>query len=356
LALATIPSCIDIRQWVLYAIRMFEIFLQSSSTTLLSMLKIFLVMLAAGLLVRRRVLTPNHIKGLTAATVDVFLPCMTFYSILANLIPGAFNIWWVLPLSAGVMMLGGIGLAALFFRRELPEKRNMLPMSGIHNAAYLILPLGAVLFPRQFDQFSLYIFLFLTGQTPIIWSIGKYMTTASADTRFQWKDALTPPLISALFALALVFTGFRDLVMPQGQILTNSAAGKFMDVVLASIKLLGDATVPLALFILGGVLGSIRIRLDNIKWDVIRVIVIKFILLPVITFLVVLATGLGKHYPLLATFFIIQSSAPPAIVIILQVSRYGGDEQKLGSMLLVTYLVCLFALPFWLALWSGMGG
>jgi len=335
---------------------MLEIFLHSSATTLLSMLKLFLVILAAGFLIRRRVLTPQHIKGLTAATVDVFLPCMTFYSILTNLNPGAFDIWWVLPLSAGVMMLSGIGLAALFFRRELPEKRNLLPMSGIHNAAYLILPLGAVLFPEQFDQFSLYIFLFLTGQTPIIWSIGKYMTTASADDRFHWKDVLTPPLMSALLALALVFSGLRDLMIPQGRIVTDSVWGSLMDVVLASIKLLGDATVPLALFILGGVLGSIKIRLDNIKWDVIRVMLIKFLLLPIITFIAVLMTGLGEQYPLLATFYVIQSSAPPAIVIMLQVNRYGGDEQKLGSMLLITYLVCLFALPFWLALWSGMVG
>jgi predicted permease len=335
---------------------MLDTFLHSSATTFLSMLKIFLVMLTAGLLVRRRVLTPEHIKGLTAATVDVFLPCMTFHSIMTNLNPGDFGIWWVLPVAAVVMVFAGIGLAALFFARELPEKRNMLPFTGIHNAAYMILPLGALLYPDQFDRFSLYVFLFLTGQTPIIWSIGKYMTTAAAGARFQWRDVMNPPMISALFALALVFTGLRDILMPTGQAPVNSMAGSIVDVFLATIELLGDATIPVALFILGGVLGSIRIRLDNIRWDLFRVISIKFLLLPFLTFLTLLLTGLQHSHPLLATFFIIEGAAPPAIVIILQVNRYGGDEQKLGSMLLATYLVCLVALPFWLALWKGLFG
>jgi predicted permease len=194
------------------------------------------------------------------------------------------------------------------------------------------------------------------GQTPIIWSIGKYMTTAAPEDRFRWKDALNPPMIWAVIALFMVFTGLRDVLMPGGHVPADSTEGSVVDVFIGTIKLLGDATIPIALFILGGVLGSIRIRLKNLRWDVIKVTFIKFVLLPSFTFLILLLTGLQHSHPLLATFFIIESAAPPAIVIILQVNRYGGDEQKLGSMLLVTYLICLIALPFWLALWGSIIG
>jgi hypothetical protein len=161
-------------------------------------------------------------------------------------------------------------------------------------------------------------------------------------------------MVSALFALVLVFSGFRDVLMPSGQIPVNSISGSLVDVIFATIKLLGDATVPLALFILGGVLGSIDIRLNHIRWDVVRVLFIKFILLPSLTFLTLIVIGLQHSNPLLATFFIIQSAAPPGIVIILQVNRYGGDEQKLGSMLLAAYIACLAAMPFWLAMWGSV--
>jgi len=39
-------------------------------------------------------------------------------------------------------------LGALFFWGELPGKKNMLALAGIHNAGYLILPIGTVLFPE----------------------------------------------------------------------------------------------------------------------------------------------------------------------------------------------------------------
>jgi len=327
---------------------MFQEMAHTSTVTFLAMLKIFLVMLAAGVLVRKKVLTPVHIQGLTAATVDVFLPCMTFRSILTQLKPGEFTIWWVLPLAAVVMMLLGMALCALFFVGELSEKKNMIPIAGIHNAAYMVLPLGALLFPGQFALLSLYVFLFLLGQSPIIWSIGKYMTTAVRGSRFRWKDLLTPPLVSALIALLLVFSGIRDILLPSG----NPPDGSFMDVILSALKLLGDATVPVALFVLGGVLGLSNIRTGSIKWDSIRVMLVKYLLLPAITLGVVYVLGIDKKNPLLATFLIIQSSAPPAIAIILQVNKYGGDEQKVGSVVLLAYLACLISMPFWLSVWN----
>lgn len=335
---------------------MLDNLIQTSLSTFLSMLKIFLVMLAAGILLRKKVLTPEHIRGLTAATVDVFLPCLTFYSITTAFKPAEFPIWWIIPLCTGVLMLGGIGLGILFFRHELPEKRNMPPLAGIHNGAYLVLPLGAVLFPNQFELFSLYVLLYVLGQTPIIWSIGKYMLTAEAGDSFRLKDIFNPPMIATLLALAVVFSGLRDFLLPAGIGEASSIPEHLADAVFSTIKLLGDATIPLALFILGGILGSISIRFNDIKRDVLKVSTIKFILLPLSTVLILYTTGLSRHYPLLATFFVIQSSAPPAIVILMQINKYGGDEQKVGSVLFITYLICLFTMPVWLSVWQLLNG
>ncbi len=334
---------------------MLTAFLQTAGTTLLSMTKLFMVMLLAGVLVRRRVLTPAHIQGLTAATVDVFLPCMTFSSILTAFRPEAFGIWWLLPLAAAVMMLAGIGLGAILFRSALPAKRNMLPLTGIHNAAYLILPLGAVLFPDRFDVFSLYVFLFVMGQTPIIWSLGKFMTTAGPDARFRWRDVLNPPMAASLAALLLVFTGIRDLLLPAAPGDGFFPARSVFTLLLDTATLIGDATVPVALFILGGVLGGIHIRLRPYLKDSLKVVCVKFLMIPSATLAFILAAGIDHSHPFLATFLMIQSTAPPAIVIILQINKYGGDEQKIGSMLLFTYLLCLVAMPSWMALWHGIG-
>jgi len=150
----------------------------------------------------------------------------------------------------------------------------------------------------------------------------------------------------------VVFSGLRDLLLPAGDGTVLSIPERLSDAVFSTIKLLGDATIPLALFILGGILGNISIRFNDIKRDVMKVSIIKFFLLPLAATLILYATGLSAHYPLLATFFIIQSSAPPAIVILMQINKYGGDEQKVGSVLFITYLICLVAMPVWLSVWQ----
>jgi predicted permease len=326
-----------------------EIFITAFGSTFGSMLKIFFIILIAGVLIRKNVLSQENLQGLAVATVDVFLPCMIFSKMLTALKPGEFDIWWVLPLTAAAMIVVGLGVGALSFFRQLPERLNMLPLISIQNSGYLVLPIGAVLFPDQFDLFSLYVFLFILGQTPFVWSIGKYMLTAVPDTRLEWKGLVTPPLAATVLALALVFTGLRDVLFSPDEtsLLSASVVG-----LLEAVRLLGDATVPLALFVLGGVLGSISFRLQPYRWDAVRVMAVKLFIIPVITLAVVHRAGLGESYPLLAVFFVIQSAAPPAAVLILQIKKYGGDEQKIGSILLVSYLVCLITLPLWVAVWK----
>ena len=326
----------------------------SFGTTFISMLQIFFIILAAGILLRKKVLSQDNLHGLSVATVDVFLPCMCFTSILANFRPGEFDIWWILPVSGILLTAVGMLVGWLFFVRELPQKRNMLPLAGVQNAGFMILPLGKILFPDQFDQFAVYVFMFTIGQSLPIWTIAKLMTTAAPDARLRWKDMLTPPFIATIAAIVIVFAGLHPIFfIPDPE--TPQFAHAF-NTILATItsgaRLLGDATVPLMIFILGGVLGSIRFRLRAYLGDIVRVVLVKFVLLPLMVIGALLYSGIGTAMPLLAVFFVIQSASAPAISLVIQVKKYGGDEQKLGSMVLVCYLVCLFMLPFWVSVWQ----
>lgn len=326
--------------------------LSAFTPTFLAMLKIFFIALIAGFLVRKRIVGKDHIQGLTIITVDAFLPCLIFSNIIVHFKPQDFSIWWVLPISAIVMNGMGIGLGALLFRKELPLKRNMLPLAGIQNSGYLVLPMGAVLYPEQFNLFSLYVFLFILGQSPLIWSVGKYMTTAPPDTRLHWQGLITPPLMATLAALVFISTGLREILPYPSQGNPSGLIVTFYTIFMDAVVLLGEATVPSATFILGGILGSIAFTLKPYLADTLRVILVKLAAVPVITLSIVYVIGLDKTHPLLSDFFIIQSAAAPAISIMLQIKKYGGDEQKVGSILLASYAVCLITLPFWTAIWK----
>ena len=312
-------------------------FTTTAAATLLSILKIFIVIFLAGYLVRRKILTEAMVTALTKVTIVLFLPCLILDKILTNLSPADFPLWWTLPLASILMAMAGLALATAVFFRELPEKRSMLAVASMQNAGYLILPVGAALYPDQFDQFALYVAFFLVGFNPILWSVGKFLATNGAERGSEWRGLLNPPLVACLSAIALVLTGLSRLVPTP---------------VLETIELLGDGAVPTATVVLGAMLGGMSLHLRPHLWDAARALTVKYGLLPAVTVAVLSVTEIGTTDPLLARFLVLQAASAPAVGLILQVRAYGGDEQKVGTVMLVSYILCIVSLPVWLAVWE----
>jgi len=322
-------------------------FASSFAATLVAILDIFLVIAAAGLLVRRGIVTQAHINGLSATTVTVFLPCLIFSKVTSTLDPAALPLWWMIPLIAIALSAAALGLATLAFLGKLPQARNLLPLASMQNAGYLVLPVGLSLYPAQFDRFALYCFLFILGFNPVLWSLGKMLSTGSGGSaadepaamrrRAGWRGMVTPPLVANLAAIAVVLTGAVSLIPPPAA---------------RAVELIGSAAVPVATFILGAVLGSIPLELGRSLGDAARVVTVKLLVLPalVVTVLVWLPAGLID--PLLARFLVIEAAAAPAAGIILMVRSYGGDETRIGSIMLASYALCTLTLPAWVAIWS----
>ena len=300
---------------------------------------IFLIILGAGLLVRRGVITQTQIDGLSAATVNVLLPCLIFSKVLETLDPEALPGWWALPLAGIGMALLGTGLGAVAFLGQLPTKSDLLPLAGMQNAGYLVLPIGLALFPDRFDTFALYVFLFILGYNPVLWSLGKVLVTGNREQRPRWRDLFTPPLVANLVAIGFALSGAGTLLPSP---------------FLKAVDLLGTAAVPIATLVLGAVLGSIGIRLRRHLGDAARVMVVKLLVLPALTIGALQAFHLHQTNPLLAQFFVIEAAAAPAVAIILQVRTYGGNESRIGTTMILSYLACTLTLPAWVAVWSLM--
>ena len=166
---------------------MTAVFYSSFISVFIALAKIFFVALIAGLLIRKKILPQSFIQILSRLTVNVLLPCLIFSNILQHFEPWQLSFWWVIPLISVAMIGIGVGAAAIFFAGELPEKKNMLPLAGMQNAGYLVLPLGKILYPEQFDEFSLYCFLYILGMTPILWSVGKVLTTKGSNSSLNLR-------------------------------------------------------------------------------------------------------------------------------------------------------------------------
>jgi len=314
-------------------------FAQVFPVTFMGVAKVFLIIIAAGILVRLRIVTQEHVKSLSAVTVNILLPCLVYSSITLSFDPKALSIWWVLPL-AGIVIVGcGIILGSIFFFKELPEKKNMLALTSIPNAVYLSLPLGQALFPDQFDQFAAYTFLYFLGVNPLLWSIGKYLATSGKDEKLSLKSIITPPFVANILAVTLVFTGLHRYI-----------PGLFTQ----PIEMMGQAAVPLANFILGAVLGGIAIRWKPYWKDILRAVGIKLLGVPLVVVCILRQLDLRASYPLLAVFLVIQGATAPATNLILLIRKYGGDEEKISSVMLAAYTSCIFTLPLWISIWRSL--
>lgn len=316
-----------------------EAFFTSFLGTFLGILKIGLIVVVAGWLVRRGILGEPAVKGLSDATILVFLPCLVFSNVLRNFDPSSTPFWWMLPLIAIAVSVFGFLLSWLFFFRELPAKLNLLPVAFIQNAGYLVLPIGKVLVPDQFDTFALFVFLYIMVHNPIIWSVGKILVIRSSDparnTPFTWRALITPPLAANLIALFLVFTSLRRAVP---------------EPILEATELLGMAAVPVATFVLGATLGGIPILWNSDKWDSARIVLIKLIIIPAAMWVVLWQSGLAISQPLLSLFLMLQASVAPATALVLAIRSYGGDLNKVGTLFVVVHLASLLTIPFWVAM------
>jgi len=115
--------------------------------------------------------------------------------------------------------------------------------------------------------------------------------------------------------------------------------------------MLGNATVPVATFILGATL-VMSIHKIPPFWDTFRIVFVKFVILPVLMITALYLLHTGEKYPLLAQVLVLQAATAPATSHILMVRTYGGDIGKVGGITFVSYIVCLFAIPFWLTVWN----
>lgn len=303
-----------------------------------AMARIFLIILVAGILVRKKLIKQSHIEALSKVTVIVLLPALVFSKTIKEFDPDILPYWWTLPLLGIGMSLVGVLFASGVFALDFRKQKNMIALSSMQNAGYLVLPIGQIVYPERFTEFAIITFLFILGYNPLLWTLGKYYVTSKGEkVKFKYTDLITPPAVANIFSLLIVLIGAQRI---------------FPKFFVESVSLLGEAAVPVATFILGATLGTVTLKRFPKIWNIIRVVFVKYILLPLTTIGLLLWFNVAESHPLLADFFIIQAAAAPATGLILQVRTYGGDTEKVAGMMLVTYIICLIALPLWIAVWQ----
>ncbi len=304
--------------------------------------QIALVIIGAGWLARRGIIPKAGVKLLSDTVILVFLPCLIFSNIVTEFHPASSPGWWTLPLAAVLLILSGWALATPLLFRAGPAKRELMPMAFLQNAAFFVLPMGKVILDEGFEQFAVYISLYLIGNNPLLWLIGKhFLYKRGQGEPFRWSQLLSAPIYANLAALALVATDTRTFIP---EILVNTTS------------FLGDATVPIATLSLGASLGSLNLNFRRYVKEGALVILQKLFLMPLVILGAMAFIPWLYSTPILLLFFILQGASPPASTLVLQSSSYSDNSERIGTIIVMCYIVCIISIPIWVTIAKSIYG
>jgi len=302
--------------------------------TLSALAKIALIIGFSAWLVRKKIFDESHTRAITAVVVNLALPCLIFSNVVKYFQVSAFPHWWKFPLIGAAMVLCVLALAWLVFSRTGPARNTLIALATLQNAGYLVLPMGEVLFPHEFERFSIYVFLMLLAYMPLLWSLGVFLISHRQGMKLKPSYVFNAPFCAMALALGLVFTGLAPVVP---------------ELILEPVELVGASCVPLATVVLGLTMGMLHVNRLPSFFNVARVVGIKLVAVPLIMFCLLKYTSFSSG-SLENAFWILEASSPPATALALQAIHFGGDEKLVCGILVICYLVALFTIPLFFSL------
>jgi len=313
-------------------------FLEYFKITGLAIAQIFFLGAIGFFLVKRNALSAEGLSALSRLVIRVIFPALIFSQLIRKFTFDLYPRWWVFPLISLAITVLSLGLAAVFSGvvKKPAFKEQFLSLITFQNSGYLPLAIVAAIFSgEQLSTMFIYIFLFLLGFDLIMWSLGIYMLTRKAGQQFKLSSIFSPPVIANLSSLLIIALGLNRFI--------PHAA-------LAPVEMIGNCTLPLAMFIVGVNIASIR--LENLrKAEVFWVVLNKLVILPAAGLFLVISLKLPE---LLGFLVIMQLAMPSATSLSVILSHYKKEDTLVSQGVFYTHIVSMLTIPLFLSLYLAL--
>jgi len=292
---------------------------------------------AAGAFMRRvNWLTAEADASLMRVTINLFMPCLIFDSVLGNAALQQTRTLVLAPLVGfGTVAAGNLvcwAAARLTGLPPGPGPRTFALSAGIYNYGYIPLPLAQLLFDRETIGV---LFVHNIGVEAAMWSVG-LLVISGRGLKEGWRQILNVPLAAIVLGLGLNTTG---------------AAGHLPQFVIQTAHLLGQCAIPLGLVLVGATMADYahEFRFGRAGRPVVWSWVLRLGLLPLMFLL------MARHLPAppeLKQVILLQAAMPAAVFPIIMARHYGGDPGLALRIVLGTSLAAIVTMPLWLR-WGG---
>lgn len=310
-------------------------FLQSFKITGLAVAQIFLLGAIGYFLMKKNILGETGLDILSRLVVEITLPVLIFSQLVKDFSFSLYPNWWIFPLLSLLITIAGLLVGYLFFGfiKGSQRKIQFLSLVTFQNSGYLPLALIAALLPKdKMEPMFIYLFLCLLGFNLTFWSLGVYMLSSHERKRFELGSLFSPPVTAALFSLIIIFFGLNKFIP---------------DTVLKPIRMVGDCTLPLAMFVVGGSLASIHLKHID-KKAVCLMALAKLVILPALGLWLILKFKLPE---LIGLLIIIELAAPSATSLSVIIRHYKKEDLLISQGVFFSHIVSLITLPIFLSLY-----
>jgi len=287
-------------------------------------------------ILKRGILGACCLRTISNLVIEITLPCFMFTNIIANFPALRGEKWYVFPFYCIAMFVlaSAMAFAAMKLNPRIEAKREFTALVTFNNAGFLPIILIGALVPKPLaGKLYIYVFLFLLFYNPILFSIAEGIFSGKKKWTFNWRSLFNMASVATLAGLLVAIAGL----------------GRFVpDVVFKPLKMVGDATLPLSIIIIGGIMVVNFSRNSGIHTAyILKVAVIKLVILPLVTYVIIRAL----RFPPDAMFLLVlQAAMPPGAVLPLFASRYDGDYILVGQALFGVTLLSLVSVPLLLSL------
>lgn len=332
----------------------FELFLSSVK----SILSVFLVASSGILLAKFAILDRDSIRTLSRIVFSLSLPCLLFTNVSASIDFARLTEWFFIPFTCAIYVVFGLAagmLATRLFKTEDSIRNLVITACAFSNSGYLPIPLMlsvTAIFPvfmnsPEAQKLAIsYISVFLIAYSPLLWTVGYTIVSEKKIHKVGILNILTPPIIG--MALGVIF----GLIPELKTLLCIRGSSLFF--IYEGIKMIGDATVPCSMFVLGGNLFlSWKNQRKTALSAISPILVVKLLVMPLASIPMIMFL---RHFNLIpqdtlcSVVLILIAAAPPATNLAVMCSLLGKSEDEMASILFKVYVVGIFTLTFFLFL------
>lgn len=302
-------------------------------TILTSLIKIFIIIIPGAIFSRKGILNENQCEGISSIVLNLTWPCIVIDSLQMPYSPELLHNSAILICAMIGVLIVAYGVSLLISKFVKAPQHIFYLMTFLMlfaNTGFMGIPICNALYG---NEGVFYAALMDSLSDMFAFTVGMFLIRKSTGNgeKSSLKELLSPGLVGIIIGIVLFLTDTR---LPE-------ALGE-------SIAIIGSATTPLAMLIIGFKLGQMSIKEMLGDMRVYAVTVGRLVLVPLIVFAVVAVAGI--EVSLLIKVVVIQAAMPAATCAVIFAEQYKGDAKFMSKGVLLTTLLSVVTIPIFAVL------